>query len=151
MAEVVRIACDYVDLITPTQMADTEPLLEGAPLAPHEALYRMRDYIGERYTAEVYAAMVRAVGLLPVGTAIETADRRSSIIIERTSDPLTFVARDMVTRREREAGFIRGPNQIVRVAVGADMLQQRSQTLLGEEYDKFQEMRQRVELMALGA
>jgi len=134
VAEIIRIAADYVDLVTPTPMVGSEQLFAKAPLAPHEALLELRDQAGERFSLEVYAGLVRGVGYLPVGTAVLTADGVGCIITKRTTDPFTFFAKDTRTLRDREAALLPGRNQIVRVVVGNELLEVRAKCLLGEDH-----------------
>lgn len=134
VAEIIRIAADYVDLVTPTPMAGSEHLLAKSPIAPHEALLELREQTGGRFSMEVYCALVRGVGYLPVGTAVLTADGAGCIITRRTTDPFTFFAKDSRTLRDREAALLPGRNQIVRVVVGNELLEVRAKCLLGEDH-----------------
>lgn len=133
-AELMRAASDYVDLVTPTPLAKTEPLFQDAPMAPHEALLNMQDQIGARFSAEVFSGLVRGVGLLPVGTPVVTGDGAGSVIVRRTTDPFTFLARDAQTLREREVALMPGRNQIHHVVVGAELLDVRTRCILGDDH-----------------
>jgi hypothetical protein len=140
LAEVIRAACDYVDLTTPTPMKDTDPFLKDSPLAPHEALRLMRGKVGDRYGGEVVAALLDGIGMLPVGTPVEMADGLSAVVISRTDDPLKFNVQDTLSRREREATLRPGPNQISRVVTGGDLLKVRSKFMLGDDFEKIQDI-----------
>lgn len=140
LAEVIRAASDYVDLTTPTPMKDSDPFLYDSPLAPHEALRRMRSKVGERYGGEVVAALLEGIGMLPVGTPVEMADGLSAVVIARTEDPLKYVVQDTLSRRERGATLRPGPNQISRVVTGGDLLKVRSKFMLGDDYEKIQDI-----------
>lgn len=145
LGQILRIASDYIDLTTPTPMQGSEALLEDSPLPPHEAILLMRDYVGARYTPAIYKGLIRGVGLLPVGTYVEIADGRSAVIVRRTTDPLTFIAQEVGTERQREAAFVRGPNQIERVAVGPELLDIRRNALLGGDMEAFGKMVERIQ------
>ncbi len=140
MGELLRAASDYTDLTTPSPLNDSELFLSGAPLPPHQAIQRMRQQVGKRYSSTVLRALVRGVGILPVGTPVEMADGHGAIVVERTGDPTTFVVQDTLSRRRREASFAPGPNQIVRVVTGGDLLKVRSHFLLGDDHEKLEKI-----------
>ena len=140
LSEVIRAACDYVDLTTPTPMKESDPFLYDSPLAPHEALRRMRQQVGERYGGEVIAGLLEGIGMLPVGTPVEMADGLSAVVVSRTDDPLKFMVQDTLSRREREATLRPGPNQISRVVTGGDLLKVRSKFMLGDDFEKIQDI-----------
>jgi hypothetical protein len=138
VSEILRIATDWVDLTVPTPLKDSERLFEDTPIAPHEALFRMYDEVEARYSPDIFAALIQGVGLLPLGTAVETADGAGCIIYERTGDPLTYIAKDAITEKQREAAFVEGPNEIVTIVTGAELLQVRSRMLIGDDFDNLQ-------------
>ena len=140
LADILRAGCDYVDLTTPSPLNDSELFLSGGPLPPHQAIQRMRQEVGKRYSATVIRALVKGVGLLPVGTPVEMADGHGAVVVERTDDPLTFVVQDTLSRRRREASFKPGPDQIVRVVTGGDLLKVRSHFLLGDDHEKIEKI-----------
>jgi hypothetical protein len=117
-----------------------DPFLKGGPFAPHEAMRKMRQKVGERYGPEVMAALLDGIGMLPVGTPVEMSDGLSAVVIGRTEDPLKYRVVDTLSRRERAASLQPGPNQIARVVTGGDLLKVRSKFLLGNDYEKLQEI-----------
>ncbi len=144
VARILRVACDYVDLTTPSPLHGSDPFLNDAPMAPHEALAKMHKFIGQRYSAVVIRALVDGVGLLPVGTPVEMADGHSAIVVERTDDPVTFIVQDTLSKQRRQAGFRPGPNQILRVVTGGDLLKVRSNFLLGDDHTTLQKISERM-------
>lgn len=144
LAEILRAACDYVDLTMPSPMRGVEPFIRGGPYPPTEALRRMRKQVGVRYSKTVLASVVRGVGLLPLGTPVELADGNGAVVVGRTENPLIFVVQETLSGKEREAGFRPGAGQIVRVITGGDLLKVRSKFLLGEDHGKIEELAQAI-------
>jgi hypothetical protein len=134
LSEILRAASDYVDLTLPTPMRQAEYFLKGGPYAPHEALEKMRQQVGKRYSRVILAALVRGVGVLPVGTPVELADGLGAVVVERCEDPMLFIVQENLSGRTREASFKPGPGQIARVITGGDLLKVRSRFLLGSDH-----------------
>lgn len=140
IGRILRVACDYVDLTTPSPLRDAEPFLKGAPLPPHEVLHRMHKQIGVRYSVVVLKALVEGLGVLPVGTPIELADGTGAVVTGRTEDPMVFEVQDTLSRQKRQASLRPGPGQIVRVITGGDLLKVRSHFILGDDFDNLQKI-----------
>ena len=55
-----------------------------------------------------------------------------------TDNMVWNISKDAITEQQREAAFVEGPNEIVNIVTGADLLEVRSRMLIGEDFDNLQ-------------